>query len=203
VGSQGAQEGLQRGLRSGRREAFDAVYRAELDYVLMLLGRGFSYRAATGTVRTYRVTSAYDLEELVQEVFSVFFAQCKSGGFDTSRPVRPYLRRIAINMALRRGGRRSREVLADDLDVVEPASAASTEQPLLDQETRALLEEFKQSLDPKDRSVLEAYFGGSRTSQAAVGEAMGMSRDKVYRTITKIRGAAFDFFRQRGWLDEA
>lgn len=197
------QDELPRGLREGRREAFDAVYRAELDYVLMLLGQGFTYRTAQGDVRTYRVTSAFDLEELVQEAFSVFFARCKSGGFDTSRPVRPYLRRVAINAALKRGGRRSREVLADDLSAVGPTSSSATEQPVLDEETGALLEAFKASLDDTERDVLEAYFGEERTSQAALGERLGLSRDKVYRMTTKIRSAAVDFFKARGWLDES
>lgn len=175
--------------------SFDAVYRAYVRDVLRHLQRGFGYVGADGVRRYHRVESRFDAEELCQEAFSVFFDHCLRGNFDIERPVRPYLLRIAANLALRRARRSAREVVETPPPrAVEPAPEAD--------ELGRLLDEFRATLGEHERRVLTACFVDEQT-QAGAGARLGLSRDQVYRSIVKIRRAAWRFFRARGWLDDA
>jgi len=80
-------------------------------------------------------------------------------------------------------------------------AAAPEDRRIEDAECAALLSTFRTTLEDTERGVMDAYFGDERRSQADVGAALGMSRDQVYRTITKIRARAGDFFAAKGWFD--
>ena len=176
---------------------FAAIYREHLEYVMKVLADGFDYQGADGRRRKMWVDSASDLEELVQEAFSVFFRQYQSGRFDRSRPVRPYLRGIAVKLAMKRYGKAGRELLLDVAD----ATPASAPEPMEHEELRELMAEFRSLLSDDDQAVLEHYFAAEeRTTQEAVGQELGRSRDQVYRSIVRIRKRALDFFKGKGWL---
>lgn len=174
------------------------MYDAHLADVLSLLHKGFVY-SAKGEQRFFRVASAFDREELCQEAFCEFFRQCQRGKFDTSRPITPYLRRIVINLALRNAGRFYREDLraepVDDAEGFEPPD------DLERQEVAALMREFRAGLPEEDRELIDLYAQEIR-SQRAVGEKLGLSRDQVYRRLSRIRESAMRFLRRKGWLDE-
>lgn len=185
-------------LRRGDPATFEAIYKEHLEVVMRMLQLGFSYYAG-GERRFFRVASAFDREELCQEAFCVFFQQCQRGIFDASRPIRPYLRRIVVNLAMGNARRLYREVtLAEPLD---DADAYTPPDPLERSEVVGLMREFRAELPEEELAVVKLYFEGKR-SQKAVGADLGLSRDQVYRRIGRIRAAALKFLKQRGWLDD-
>lgn len=186
-------------LRSGDAEALTAVYREHLPQVRRLLAAGFGYRnGKTGVRQHLWIPSAFDRDELCQETFAELFRQFRAGRFDASRPVGPYVARIAMNLALRRMGRASRELLEAQPEPLEQVPPPRPEDP----ERTRLLHEFQASLTAEDRALLVAYFE-DEASQEAVGAELGLSRDQVYRGIVRIRRRALDFFTARGWLEPA
>lgn len=175
------------------RERF---YRTHLPYVLAVLTRGFRVQRRDGSPGVHRVTDPYTAEDLSQDAFAAFFHQVESGKFDRSRPALPYLRKIAVNLALRRAGREGRELPLDD--VAEP----TTESPpsLEREELRGLMSRFRGSLSEREQEVLQCLADEELRSQAAIGERLGLSRDQVYRTLVAIRRRASAYFREKGWL---
>lgn len=178
----------------------DAVYREHLDGVLRLLRRGFQYRSASGPRHT-RITSPFELEDICQETFKEFIGQVEKGNFDASRPAGPYLNRIAINVALQRYGKQARETPVEVVEhVVEEEGRVEFADPVVT-EVQRMAAEFRGSLNDVDRGVLERCLIDGE-SQARAGEALGMSRDQVYRALQRVKRTAHTFFRDRGWFDE-
>lgn len=175
----------------------EAVYRDHLDGVVRLLRRGFRYRSQAGG-GFVRITSPFDVEDICQETFKEFMGQVAKGNFDPVRPAGPYLNRIAINVALQRLKKATRETPAEieeHAETVEPEDPAAAE-------ARRLAAEFRASLDDDARQVLERCMIEGE-SQALAGRALGMSRDQVYRTLQRVKRAAHRFFDDRGWFDDA
>lgn len=176
------------------REAF---YREHVGYVVTVLTRGFRFESARGGSGFHRVEDPFEVEDLTQEAFAAFFRQLEHGNYDPSRPAVPYLRRIALNLALKRAGRRAREVSLEDAP--EPPSVAPA--PTVEQsELKALMAEFRTALSPREAEILDRYAEDDRASQAEVGASLGLSRDQVYRSLCSIRARAAAFFAERGWL---
>lgn len=127
----------------------------------------------------------------------------RNGRFGRTRPVRPYLMRIATNLALRRARLAAREV-PTEVVLLEgrPVEGGAAPDPLVDAERDALVRDFVGQLDTGERAVLRLTFEAGE-SQAAAAGALGLSRDQVYRTMVRIRTAALRFFRERGHLDDA
>jgi RNA polymerase sigma factor (sigma-70 family) len=182
----------------GDRSEYEAIYRRHVGYVLTVLQGGFSFTTAAGERSFFRVESTFDAEELCQEVFSQFFRQYAARTFDRSRPIEPYIRGIAVNLALKSGRRRGREVL---MDQPEPGSVEVRDR-LEDAECERLMAEFRAGLNDTERSVIDGYAEEPRPSQAELGARVGLSRDQVYRTLTAVRRRALEFFRSKGWRDE-
>lgn len=173
----------------------EALYRAHVDFVVGLLSRGFGYRVG-GEPRFLKVQGAFDLEDLTQEAFVQLFRQIEKGNFDAERPVRPYLGRIATNLALRRFRYTGREIPYEELDV--PVTA---EDCVENEECRTLIETFRGTLSARERDVLEAYYETEGATQASAGEALDLSRDQVARSVTSIRKKAIRYFKKRGWFE--
>lgn len=188
------------GLSEGRPEAFRAVYDAELEHVMMLLSQGFLVRKKAGGRSRVRIADPFDVEELTQEAFARFFGQCVAGRFDARRPVRPYLRRIAMNVALEFVAKRYREDLVD-AEVVDAMPAEPGPARLEDAECARLVAEFRGELGADDQAILDLYYADTRPSQADVGAKVGLSRDQVYRALTRIRAEARAFFSDKGWFE--
>ena len=167
------------------RGSYEEIYRRYLPDVLRLLRGGL------------RIKSTFDVEELAQDAFIEFFQQCERGNFDASRPVKPYLLRIAANRAARKMGKASREVLVGDDELpLEPAAPPDSDH---DERARLLLE-FRGTLSREENGVLDHHFVEGATQQKT-GEALGLSRDQVYRAIQRIRQRAKAFFGERGWFE--
>jgi RNA polymerase sigma factor (sigma-70 family) len=185
-------------LREGCPHAFAAVYHAHVHDLMRLLVRGFSAPRTGGTPCYIRAMSRCDAEELCHETFLRFFEQCRAGRFDAGRPVRPYLRRIAANLALTRARRGTRETLAADPVIAAAADAARPE----DAELARLFGAFRAGLAARDQEVLTACVAEAG-SQEGIGERLDLSRDQVYRSLVRIRRAARAYFRGTGWFTAA
>lgn len=182
-------------VRASRDPAdFDAIYRALGPVVLRHLQAGFGFTRQDGTRGWFRVRSAFDAEEIAHDAFSAFFKQCLNGGFDTSRPVKPYLLRIASNAALRRSKRGAREVL------VEETPPPDTFAEPRDDELKTLISTCYDALETDDQAVFDACFV-EELSQAKAGKKLGLSRDQVFRSLVRIRRSVRGFFAERGWFD--
>lgn len=177
--------------------ALDALYREHAPEIIRLLRFGFTVTNRDGRSIRAQIPDMFDAEELCHEVFSAFFKQHQSGQFDRSRPVGPYIRRIAMNLALKRLRRAGREVLTE-VETLEAVAAPARDD---DRELRQLVRMFKGQLDPRAQQVVVEYFEHGH-SQEAVAQTLGLSRDQVYRSIVKIRRAALAYFKESGWFDE-
>lgn len=169
------------------------LYRTHVPDVLRHLRGGFGFRRADGSRGHFRVHSTFDAEEICQEAFAAFFKQ-RDTLFDASRPPLPYILRIASFIALKRGRKRAAEVFVD-------APVSGTVAPV-DGELGRLMDSFYQSLSSDDQAVFDACFV-DELSQARAGERLGRSRDQVFRSLARVRRAALEFFKERGWFDDA
>ncbi|MEM1025222.1 MAG: sigma-70 family RNA polymerase sigma factor [Myxococcota bacterium] len=174
----------------------DGFYRSHLPYVLAVLTRGFRVQARDGKLGFHRVSDPTEAEDLTQETFAAFFHQVENGNFERGRPPTPYLRRIATNLALRRAGRRAREVPLDQGP--EPANLPPSS--VEDLELKDLMRSFREGLPEREKALLECLGTEELRSQAAMGERLGLSRDQVYRSLVSLRKRATVFFREKGWL---
>lgn len=116
----------------------DALYREQVEYVW-------------ATLRRLGVSSG-DLEDVAHEVFVVVHR--RSGDFDATRPVRPWIFGIALRAAsrYRRGARRRNEV--SDTGLKEPADGARGAEGALEQrDARRLVFEALDRLTDEQRAV--------------------------------------------------
>ncbi len=136
--------------------AIERVLAGEADAFAVLLG---GHRDAVYAYIHRIVGSAEDAEDLAQEAFVVAYR--KLGSFDRRRPFRPWVLRIARNLAVSALRRRrpvvSMETLADDgavpaCDAPGPAEVAARNQR--DRDLHAALGR----LSPPDREVLHLHY---------------------------------------------
>jgi RNA polymerase sigma factor (sigma-70 family) len=187
---------------AARRAALaDALYPEHAAAVVRALRAGVSYRTADGARHVYRIESAFEAEDLCHEAMAVVLKQIRSGGFQLDRPVRPYIIRIAAHLALRRVRRTHREVLGAEASETAPETGPPPPDPAVTAERDALVRAFRAGLPEGDRAVLALTFEDGQ-SQARAAEALGLSRDQIYRTMSRIRAGAVRFFRERGLLDD-
>ncbi|MCK6550772.1 sigma-70 family RNA polymerase sigma factor [Myxococcota bacterium] len=188
---------LEEGLRRCAREAFEEIYKLHATAVLDQLQRGLGYRSGAGR-GIVRITSAFEAEELCQETFAIFFQLCREGRYDATRPARPFLLRIAANLALRRRHTGQREIPSDLEELeVEPTT---TPDPEAD-ERRRQLAAFLASCGEDERALVSLYFDEER-SQHEIASTLGWSRDQVYRGLVRLRKSAERFFAERRWSRE-
>jgi RNA polymerase sigma-70 factor (ECF subfamily) len=93
-----------------------------------------------------------DLEDLTHDVFLA--VHCRLGGYDPTRPVRPWLFGIAFRVAshYRQLARHRREVLGDAIDA--PDAAAAVDEQLATHQARRLVLAGLDALDLERRAVL-------------------------------------------------
>lgn len=189
-----ARKGEKNSMAAGLEDR-DALYRAYAPQVLRLLLTGFTFARGTGDRGFMRVASTFDAEEICQEAFVAFFQQVDRKTFDASRPVLPYLLRIAVNLALQRQRKQVRELIVED---PQPMAPDFVDEPAR-REAARLLGELRSQLDLADQPILDEAFEAG-VSQRALGERLGLSRDQVYRAMQRVRGRAWAFFSERGWF---
>lgn len=93
--------------------------------------------------------------------------------FNPSKPLKPWIFRVAVNLGRDRL-RRRREVLLDDPRIPEPEVAPQSENHLLTEETKALVWKAMQLLPPIYREVLALRFS-SDMKIAGIAQALNIS----------------------------
>jgi RNA polymerase sigma-70 factor (ECF subfamily) len=100
-----------------------------------------------------------DAKDIVQEVFIKAYENIQS--FDATRRFSPWIYRIAHNEFVNAIKKRARgPVLGIDLDVVFPhlAAAETADDTALERDTKEILEQCLDELDPKYREPLVLYY---------------------------------------------
>ncbi len=189
----------ERAPRNADQAQWDEIYDRYLPYVLKMLSGGLGVRSPSGGFRRLYIESHFDVEDLCQEVFAQFFKQYCSGSFDASRDVKSYIAGITKNLALKHVRKTSRETVIEDIEELLPPESPKIE----DAECGRLVHAFRASLEEQERAVFVGYFEEGKSSQAALGKRLGLSRDQVARTIVAIRKKAFRYFQKTGWINEA
>lgn len=154
--------------------------------------RGDEHAAETLVRRHYRTTwratyalmrSTEPTEDVVQDAFERFFRHL--GAFDASRPVAPWLHRIAVNRAISvLRGRRPVEELTDRVE-----DAAGRRRVEATAESRELLDVLS-ALDVDGRAtlVLRLIMGYSgRETAEILGVETGTVHSRLSRAIARLR----------------
>lgn len=181
--------------RAGDRAVLGRVYEHYADEVARVLRTGFPVRTGEGTVQIPGLTSAFDVECGVQEVFLRAFSDGARQAYDGVRPYRSYLFRIARNWRIDRFRRHHREIVLEE--VPEPDDEATFEGEFVDRELSALVERFVETLDGRERWYYDARYrrGLSQTDAAA---EQGLTRIQGRRLEARIKRNLLRFLRARG-----
>jgi RNA polymerase sigma-70 factor (ECF subfamily) len=150
---------------------FDELFESELDYVWKVLRR-LGVREA-------------DLDDQVNEVFLRIHR--KLDGYDSSRPLRPWIFAFAARVAAehRRLLRNQREIPGLPIETADPAPNA--EERMEENQTRRLVLLALEGLDPDKREVfvameLEGHSGPD------IAAALGISVNTVYSRLRLAKG---------------
>lgn len=172
----------------GEAGAIGRVLAGEAEAFAVLLG---GHRDAVYAYIHRIVGSAEDAEDLAQEAFVVAYR--KLGSFDRRRPFRPWVLRIARNLALSALRRRRPVVSIEDLggDGVDPACGAPGPAEVAarnqrDRDLRAALG----ALSPPDREVLHLhYFEDMSLADIAMvtGRSTNAAKVALHRARRRLR----------------
>ena len=174
--------------------AWETTYRRYAAALQRRLERGLAYKSRRGVVRHVWAPSESEAEDLCHQAFCELYNQWSQGRYDTSRPVWPYLSRIASNLTMRQLAKNNREYpTAEPMPTRGTSSTPSPFEDLAHSECRRRMGEFSQRLTSRERKVLQSYDATPR-SQAQVAREVGLSRDQVYRTLVSVRKRAAKFF---------
>jgi RNA polymerase sigma factor (sigma-70 family) len=178
--------------RAGRREAMAAVYQ---EYA-PLLGR--MLRSAGGGSRFHMLRSAFEMENLIAEVFARSFEPDARLAYDGLRPYEAFLWGIARN-CVSEGARRRERATGEPL--IEGASLpeASPEAQAEDREVDALLSTFVGELDAQSKDLFRVRFQEGR-SQADAARTLNWSRIVLRRRERKLKQRLLELLQSRGYL---
>jgi RNA polymerase sigma factor (sigma-70 family) len=195
---------LLRAFRDGEAEALDRVYRHYAPRVSRILARGFVYLSGGTPVLRAGLSSAFELEGAVQEVFARAFEERARLSYDGLRPYVDFLVGIGKHVVLQEARRRgSREALGELDDAASAAVAEEAPPPeerlaseQAQQAVRAFLEE---SCDDRDRKLFQLRFNDD-LGQEAAGQALGLTRIQVRRWETKFRTRLLRHLKRVGYV---
>ncbi|MBI4613176.1 MAG: RNA polymerase sigma factor [Planctomycetes bacterium] len=126
-------------------------------------------------------------EDVLQEAFVRFWKTIDR--FDPELPLFPWLRRIAVNLALNRAGQKKRRHVSIE-NAPEPAVQGCQEERVMEQEEVQRAEEALGRLDPDRRAVLtlRAVQGLSYAEIAeTLGIALGTVMSRLFRARLELR----------------
>ena len=159
---------LVRQVRAGSRAAWGALWARHVD--------------AVWPVAFVIVQRADAADDVVADGFLAAIGAL--GGFDESRPFRPWLRRIVVNRALKVVGENARVVLASD--VPEPRAPGDG----LDDLRGGGLLAAVQGLSPEARAVVAMRYWvdlGHEEIAETLGVAVGTVRSRLSRALADLR----------------
>lgn len=198
-------QGLLRGFREGRSDAFEEIYRRHAREVTAQLRYGFAFTASGRHHRFVGYRSAFELHDALHETFRRAFEPAARSRYDGLRPFGPYLKAIARNVVLR--GFRAREVqfpeVGDDgergggpIEIVDETQQ-TPEQEVGRQQVRDMVAAFLDTLPPADRELLSVRFieGLSQRDAAA---RLGLGRQQVRGREVKLRRQLVRYLQEQG-----
>ena len=204
--------------RRGERDALDRVYRTYAEEIASILVHGFAFSSAGRSARFHGLTSRFDIEDLLQEVFTRAFTERARLGYDGLRPYGGYLAGIAkaaVIDRLRSHARWQRRFLLDDgsADAALPHDAGHASDPLEgdiaptgdpsrdleNAELAALLAEIQASLAPEEAEVFRLRFREGK-SLTEVERETGRSPSRVKTLERKLRQRLLDRIWAAGYL---
>ena len=145
--------------------------------------------------------------EQTEEFAAAFFERVyrKAPGFAFKQPFVPYLRAILVNLARDELRRLRRMRVCAMLPIDDPSlelasSGASPEEAALGSQQRARVWQALEALEPVDRHIVRACLieGGSGQELAA---ALGLSRDALYKRLSRARKKLRRLLEERGRSD--
>jgi RNA polymerase sigma-70 factor (ECF subfamily) len=153
-------------------DAFRAMFDANVSYVAASLGR-------------LGVNEA-DRDDLVCEVFVRVHAAF--AGFDSARPVRPWLFAFAARVASehRRLARNRHEIVRDGVDA--PSGAPTPEQAAETDQSRRLVQRALDTLDPDQRAVVVLH-DLDETPVPEIARVLGIPEGTAYSRLRAGRAA--------------
>lgn len=195
--------------RQGERWALERVYGAHVDGLARFLRRGFTFEAGGRTLRFAGVSSTFDVEDWLHEVFLRAFSDDARASYDGLRPYRPFLERIARNLVIDELKRKEHKLRVVVEVIPEPTSEAPYASappacPEREAEARQLAEhvaELVRALPPRERRVYELRFERG-LEQREVANLTALSPSKVKTSERRIRDRFFDLLERHGWLED-
>jgi RNA polymerase sigma-70 factor (ECF subfamily) len=190
--------------RAGQRDALGRVYRQHVADIAAFLRTGFMYTTNDKPVRFPGVRDSFELESLVQEVFTRAFEARARLAYDGVRPYGAFLNGIARNIVLDQLRKQARhgEILAapDVLDTTTAGEPPEWEVSEDERRGRALVAEFLETeCDDRDRS-LYALRHERELSQGDAARQAGLTRIQVRRWETKFRARLLRFLKRAGYV---
>jgi RNA polymerase sigma factor (sigma-70 family) len=162
------------GFRAGDTGVLARIYRYYLGHV-----RG-AIRAA---IARRRPGTAFNLDDLVQEVFARAFTASARQGYDGVRPYGPYLSAISRNIVAAQAQQVGREVVADPERMVSLASDPASDLTQSEARTCAQLARLVGGLPPDLRAVYAIRFEAGQSQRDAC-TALGVTRQSL-RTLER------------------
>lgn len=190
--------------RDGRRDALEHVYRRHVVGVASYLRRGFLYSSDDKPMRFAGIHSSYELESLVQEVFTRAFAPRARLAYDGLRPYEAFLIGIARNIVidqLRRQARHGEVIEAPD--VIDRTHAVPLEPSEVSRDERhgseLVVAFLKTACDDRDRRLYALRYERELSQVDAAHEA-GLTRIQVRRWETKFRERLLRFLKRADYV---
>ncbi|MBI4822195.1 MAG: sigma-70 family RNA polymerase sigma factor [Deltaproteobacteria bacterium] len=199
--------------RRGEAVALDRVYRQYAPPLAVFLRAGFSFRAEGRNCRFRGASSAFDLEDRLQDTFSRAFAQNARMSYDGLSPYRAYLFTISRNNVIDEFRRKERALTESfseepaDLES-EPAGdprfgrGPATGRPEVDAESAelaGLVQRFRDELPGREREIYRLRFE-EELEHKDIATRTGLSASKVKTSEKRIRTTFFEFMKERGYF---
>lgn len=208
------------GFRRGDRDALDRVYRAYAEEIASILVNGFAFSSAGRSCRFRGLSSRFDLEDVLQEVFARAFTERARLAYDGLRPYGAYLAAIARTAVIDRFRSQARwqarfqwqdpaldevPVPADAGDASDPlegavAAGGNPQRDLENAELARLLREFQEGLDEDEADVFRLRFREGK-SLKQVEDETGRSPSKVKTLEGKLRQRLLERVWGAGYLE--
>lgn len=189
--------------RRGDRQVLAMVYDHYIGPLSHILRQGFSVPAGDRVLHVPGLTSPFDIEAAVQEVFLRAFRPNARQGYDGERNYGNYLFRIARNWRIDEFRKRDVPVLDvpfEDLPVIDPAPAA--EDRMVSAELEALVKAYVESVPERDRRYFQSRFVDGLAQTEAAGR-LGLTRIQGRRIEARVKAGLIDFLRARGHAEDA
>ncbi len=189
--------------RRGERQALEAVYRAHVGEVVLLLSKGFGFASGESWMRFRGFSEPLELESFVQEVFVRAFSAAARQGYDGLRPYGPYLARLAKNRVIDelRKKRQELERLVGPLDDAQVAGDDPAADERLDEKRlRGLVSELLSGLPELERRYVTARFEDEQSLLAAARQ-LGISRMRARVLERRVLSALRRQLEAAGYLE--